>query len=351
MKDILKHRIKTTGDRYSRNERIILLWNAFYTKTTYGLGEFGRNAFKKNRCKIDNCRLETNRSLLKDAAAVVFHINGKQMEQFPRHTNGRQLFVYFLREPPPLASRFSSKYKNQFNLTMTYRHDSDIPIPVSRVVRKEFGELVNLKPYKMKHPLSGRTRDVAWMVSKCNISSKRHIYVNSLSRYINIDVYGVCGNFTCSKQQTPSCMEDLERKYKFYLAFENSVCQDYVTEKLYRTLSYELVPVVYGGVDYRNYSPPKSYINILDYDSPKHLAGYLKYLSKNASAYEELFQWKPYWKSISNNEFLRRGFCQLCEIVNKDDVYKTYSDVHKWYVDGRCNNTIVEKVVESSKIQ
>jgi hypothetical protein len=112
MKDILKHRIKTTGDRYSRNERIILLWNAFYTKTTYGLGEFGRNAFKKNRCKIDNCRLETNRSLLKDAAAVVFHINGKQMEPFPRHTNGRQLFVYFLLEPPPLASRFSSKYKN-----------------------------------------------------------------------------------------------------------------------------------------------------------------------------------------------------------------------------------------------
>ena len=335
----------------SKKEKIVLLWNAFYKETAYGLGDFGRNAFTKNKCKVDNCRLETNRSLLEEAAAVVFHVNGKDMDRFPRRTNRGQLFVYFLREPPPYASRFSRKYTDQFNLTMTYLHDSDIPIPISRVVQRVAGEIVDVKPYHTKYPASSRSRDVAWMVSHCDTASKRHVYVKALSRYINVDVYGACGNLRCAKKQTSKCMQDLERNYKFYLAFENSVCDDYVTEKLYRTLAYEIVPIVYGGADYRKLSPPNSYINILDYESPKSLAAHLKHLSANDSAYEAFFQWKPYWKFIGNNDFLRRGFCRLCEMLNRGDVVKTYRDVHKWYVHGRCNETIVEKVVKSGKLR
>ena len=35
---------------------------------------------------------------------------------------------------------------------------------------------------------------------------------------------------------------DVEASYKYYLAFENSVCQDYVTEKFFRTMKYNLIP-------------------------------------------------------------------------------------------------------------
>ncbi len=31
---------------------------------------------------------------------------------------------------------------------------------------------------------------------------------------------------------------------KFFLAFENSNCSDYITEKLWRSLSYDIIPVV-----------------------------------------------------------------------------------------------------------
>src|SRR4051794_1057419 len=38
----------------------------------------------------------------------------------------------------------------------------------------------------------------------------------------------------------------LLKKYKFYLCMENSNCQDYVTEKLFRTLRVGLVPIIDG---------------------------------------------------------------------------------------------------------
>ena len=40
---------------------------------------------------------------------------------------------------------------------------------------------------------------------------------------------------------------DINNNYYFYLAFENSLCDEYITEKFFRTLNYNTVPVVMGG--------------------------------------------------------------------------------------------------------
>jgi alpha-1,3-fucosyltransferase len=57
--------------------------------------------------------------------------------------------------------------------------------------------------------------------------------------------------------------EMMERDYKFYLAFENAICPDYVTEKFYNTLLFSTVPIVYGGADYEAIgAPPNSYIDV-----------------------------------------------------------------------------------------
>lgn len=60
----------------------------------------------------------------------------------------------------------------------------------------------------------------------------------------------------------------VERDYKYYLAFENSLCRDYVTEKFYKPLLYTTVPVVYGGADYEVAgAPPNSYIDVRKFSS------------------------------------------------------------------------------------
>lgn len=59
----------------------------------------------------------------------------------------------------------------------------------------------------------------------------------------------------------------LERDYKFYLSFENSICRDYVTEKFYNALLFKTVPIVYGGANYSAVAPKGSYINVRDFPS------------------------------------------------------------------------------------
>lgn len=79
--------------------------------------------------------------------------------------------------------------------------------------------------------LSNKTGTVSWMVSHCPTTSRREDYVHHLQKHIQVDIYGECGNLSCPRGNHwisyPECYEMLERKYKFYLSFENAFCTDY----------------------------------------------------------------------------------------------------------------------------
>ncbi len=112
--------------------------------------------------------------------------------------------------------------------------------------------------------------------------SKREEYVKELQKYIQVDIYGQCGDLSgCPKSEGDDCPKRLATKYKFYLAFENAICKEYVTEKFTRTLNYPTIPIVMGGANYSSFAPKHSYIDVFDFQSAKHLAKYLLYLDKH----------------------------------------------------------------------
>lgn len=66
--------------------------------------------------------------------------------------------------------------------------------------------------------------------------------------FVQVDIYGFCGDFKCPRSSADKCFEVLDHDYKFYLAFENSNCKDYITEKFFvNALGRNILPIVMGG--------------------------------------------------------------------------------------------------------
>lgn len=183
--------------------------------------------------------------------------------------------------------------------------------------------------------VTGKTEVAAWFASNCLEAPSNRLYlVKYLQKYMSVHVYGECGRYRCDRSENRHCLEMLEQKYMFYFAFENSLCEDYVTEKVFTISKYWVVPVVFGGVDYNRFMPPKSYINAEDFNSTRHLAAHLNHLAANPKEYIKYFWWKQFYHVTDI-----KSFCDLCQVLHKwGRAAKTqhYTDIDKWFNDGAC---------------
>ena len=86
---------------------------------------------------------------------------------------------------------------------------------------------------------------------------------------------------------------NLYRKYKFVIAFENAIEEDYVTEKFYDPLLAGSVPVYLGAPNIRNFQPGEHcFVDVNVFDSPKELAGFLKDCCRDDCLYEQFHSWR-----------------------------------------------------------
>ena len=225
-----------------------------------------------------------------------------------------------------------------FDWTATYRLDSTIVAPYGRW--QYYNNEVRQLPLKRNY-FANKTKSVAWFVSHCDTQNQRMEYAKELSKHIQVDIYGSCGSFSCSTLDEDSCFKLLDRDYKFYLAFENSNCKDYITEKFWRNgLSNDIIPIVMGArpEDYERVAPYHSYIHVEDFaGGPKDLAQYLRKLEQSENLYNQYFRWKGTGEMI-NTKFL----CRVCALLNEPNIIKFYPGAHKknfnewWNGNGIC---------------
>ncbi len=305
---------------------------------------------------MTNCIATADRSLLNQSDAVIFHAFQVNIKDLPKERSPQQKFIFFLYETIPnttipcVGKCLPEKQyiPHFFNWTMTHRRDSDI------YVAKEYGAIApNYQTLPAQLPdelpsgtlpldpsillnrqypqLANKTKMVAWFASHCPTHSQREDYVKELSKFVQVDVYGKCGTMECLPRNSHRCNSVLDT-YKFYLAAENSLCPDYISEKFYRALMNGIVPIVYGGADYTDYAPPHSFINIADFKSPKDLAEYLTLLDKNDALYMEYLQWRKHYTVVKTP---MKGWCDLCAKLNdpsQQTKTKTYADVASWWI-------------------
>ncbi|CAH2234676.1 jg6148 [Pararge aegeria aegeria] len=339
-------------DKLPSGVKYILLWTQYDFAPFYYFGN-GQKAFVDKNCSVINCYVTTDRDYFNgDTTKFDFiffngrNINPLTKSDLPLNRSTHQKYIYFNMESADNIPVCNKIYDDFFNVTATYRLDSDIPIPYVQV-KNTHGKVVGpniemdwilggaVTDEELAMRLKNKTKAVAWFVSNCKSRNNRREYVNSLQKALDpyglsIDIYGKCGPLTCPRKQK-NCSTILDRDYFFYLSFENSFSEDYVTEKLITAMQHDVVPIVYGGADYSRFLPPGSYINARD-TTPNELAVTIVELMKSYQKYSRFFGWKSYYtfRDPSNND----NVCAVCEALNEESMEKPkyYKQFRSWWL-------------------
>ena len=214
-------------------------------------------------------------------------------------------------------------------------------------------------------PYEQRTNFALSIISDCNAASQRQAYIDHLNDYLGphrVHQYGACGN----RKLPPPPLQNAAKviaTYKFYLAFENTIQDGYVTEKLLTALNLGILPVYIGAPNVPNITSTPSFVNAMNFRSPKDLAAYLLFLDKNPSEYKKYHAWREnpdqfdldylalvarqmpgqeemrVYRDRGIDKFPRRAEC--CRLCDENFVSKSAADrdpkrdaVHtKWSVD------------------
>ncbi|KAI4475889.1 hypothetical protein M0804_014020 [Polistes exclamans] len=356
----------------NRTFKTILFWNGMFDHKDFYFGH--GDIFKS--CQVNDCYATYHRSYfdVDTYDAILFHGVELDRRDLPDKRAYNQHYIFVNLESPENRPIEDEYFEIYFNNTMTYRLDSDIlwaygivrDIKTEKIVapsnhvfwdlpdNDDSSDALSTTPHlKDVTRIANKNKEIAWLVSNCQAKSGRWNYVKELSKYINVDIYGYCGDDnTCPLSR--DCFYDIfEPQYYFYLSFENSLCHDYVTEKLYKALRYNIVPIVYGGANYSRFAPPNSYINALDYDSPEKLAEYLKRLINYPNEYRQYFKWKTRYRI---EDAIPKAACNLCKFLHNKNKTNKYVQLSDWYSFNKCplqrlliNDNYITKVLFNAK--
>lgn len=222
----MRHRSKHIVDAEKTKTKVPLKTILLHQGVGHWNVKRGQEQFKFQECPVQDCELTGDISRKADADAVMFHHSGSRP---PANRPINQVWILYMLESPYHTPGLAG-LKDAYNWTATYRHDSTIVAPYEKFVPHNPNVLI--LPQNKSYA-AGKTKKVAWFVSNCGGRNGRRQYASELSKYIDVDIYGACGPLKCPRHNSKKCFDLLNTDYKFYLAFENSNCRDYITEKFF----------------------------------------------------------------------------------------------------------------------
>lgn len=271
--------------------------------------------------QIRGCTVSDDRDVYRQADAVIIHhrdvASGAPLPAEPRPR--AQTWIW-LNYESPTNSPDLWLFEGVFNLTMSYRADSDIFLPYGYLI--PHGHRVGGVPNSFAHPLRVpsaahllRPRLLAWVISNWAESQARVAFYYQLRRYLQVDVYGRAGE---PLPREEGSVVRLVRRYQFYLALENSQHTDYISEKLWNSLRAGAIPVVLGPPreNYERFLPPEAFIHVDDFATVGELAQYLLMLRRNPALLKHHLNWRG-GNSVHQPKFWAEHYCTACRAVRK----------------------------------
>jgi hypothetical protein len=338
-----------------QSPHLVLLWTDLFDNIYWHQKSFFNTSTIVSCSAIHQCQFTRDKRKLSQSSLVAFHlydINRHQLPERKKSKNDNQNWIFITGESPinfyyQNPSFSSYMLDNYFDRSISYKYDSPFaifsPTIKSRISSKEnfnssylYKEITQREQQLNIDSLKYKKKAIVWIVSNCNTFSQREKYVEELKKFISIDIYGKCGT-PCSQANNRQCNIDL-RDYYFYLSFENSRCNSYITEKFWNIITnntHRLVPIVMGARenDYARTAPKQSYIHVDMYKTPEDLAKHLNHLINKTEEYLKYLQ----WREDTQIEVITRGrwmnfLCPLCEMAYESpQLSQTRLNFSSWY--------------------
>ncbi|XP_047995755.1 alpha-(1,3)-fucosyltransferase 7-like [Leguminivora glycinivorella] len=339
-------------------------WDWLEHRHINGFSEHNNNTLYG--CSVSNCRFSSDDKIT-SADVVMIQLQKGELPEVERR-DPSQLWIFWIDESP--VNTFAlvkappnyEHLSNIFNWSMTYRTDSDVPIPYGRTLplshpKTPFLKLENrnnnftIKILEELVPFwKDKQRNVlaTIMISHCVPRSIR--FLLNLKKHLNIDIYGRCADEASLLNRCPGHFHDdckYISRYLFYLVIENSSCRQYITEKsFYHAYGKGAIPIFVGPFieDCNKLLPPNSFLHIDNFKTLEDLAAEITAISRNFTKLLLYHTWRNHFKIVNEHGFFKtmsKHLCRICEALNYNQrLQKVYSldDIRRFLDPGiQCN--------------
>ena len=308
----------------------------------------------RTQCSTE-CIISEDTRHLKESDVVLFHApthgksegggKGKPIPDRKIVASHATYAFLSMEQPKYVPVMMQMEYlKTNFDLMITYSSSTKYPesgipnMPITYYPLNVVSPEAVLRPPK---PIAEKTGygtgvTVAAFVSNCKAAGadKRAAYLQELMKYIPVHSYGGCAKNRDEPEmphdpEWPAIAQKRARKvnvlsnYKFYFAFENSVVDDYVSEKIFEGLFAGTVPIYKGAPRVGEFMPSTdSYIDASNL-KPLELANLLKNITSDTDRYNSYFAYKSRplsesFKQVALNSYTHPNTaCRLCDYAKQ----------------------------------
>ena len=343
---------------------------------------------KLEKCSYQNCKYTCDKSekAIRRADALVFHQRDLEAElelkyaynlekwlqetkQLPfkssetklaNNPSGEQVWILWNDEATRMNQNFK-KISSLFNWTLSFKTNSEIYEGSYGFFRKKTAQTSPAQIKKLKDEIyenhfKKRTNAILWFVNNCKVKS-RFRTVLEISRFYPITIYTRCdvakltqhawlnrnypmlsiNSSRCDKES--ECERENFSRFKYYIAFENKNCSDYITEKTWKALSAHMIPIVSqpSRESYEQSSiPGKAFIHMQDFGfSGQRLAKHLSQVDADFGSYYSYIKWTYVYLRVNAEPQVTEPhrMCHMCEMLNRYKKKIFYTDLVGFFND------------------